>query len=205
MRGIAKASPASGGFFGDVMARQLSSGPATEPVTLAEAKIHLHYDATDQNDRIEALIKAARSSCEVETNRAMITQTWVLQLERFPSSVIDIPLPPLQSITSIAYVDSNGDSQTIDSDNYQLDTVSEPGRIAPASGCSWPSTNSDYLAAVTITFVAGWTEAANVPDEIKQAIYLFVGHWFDNLSEVNEVQTYEMPAASKMLLTHWKA
>jgi uncharacterized phiE125 gp8 family phage protein len=186
------------------MGLRIATAPTIEPVSLVEAKAHLHYDASDQDDRITALIAVARAACEAETNRAFLTQTWTLTLQDFPG-VITVPHPPLQSVTSIVYKDDNGSSQTLAATEYQTDLVSEPGRIAPARNCSWPSTDSETLDPVTITYVAGWTAAASVPNEIKHAIKLLAGHWFEHLEAVTmEGTPNTLPFAVSMLLTHWK-
>jgi uncharacterized phiE125 gp8 family phage protein len=176
-----------------------------EPVTLAVMKEHLHYDASDQDDRIEALIAVARAACEAETNRAFLTQTWTLSLDRFPRGVIELPHPPLQSVLSIAYTDTNGDAQALDESDYQVDAISEPGRIAPARGCTWPTTDSESFGAVIVSYQAGWSAAASVPDEIKHAIKLLSGHWFEHLEAVTmEGTPNTLPFAVSMLLNHWK-
>src|SRR4051794_4197557 len=113
--------------------------PSVEPVTLAEAKLHCKVDFTDDDALITSLIAAARMVCETRLRQALVTQTWVLYLDSFPSAggyynrairevwpslggmpsgigfypglvpnstgVIDIPLPPLQSIVSVQYYD----------------------------------------------------------------------------------------------------
>jgi len=181
--------------------------PAVEPVSLTEAKAHLHYDAADQDARIAALITAARESCEVETNRAFMTKTNCLVLDFFPGcrGTIYLPSPPLQSVLSIAYTDTAGNPQTLAEAAYQVDALSEPGRLAPARGCVWPETDPDTLGAVLISYQAGWTDAASVPAEIKQAILLLVGHWFEQLTPVITGTTQsELPFTVKMLLAHQK-
>jgi uncharacterized phiE125 gp8 family phage protein len=187
------------------MSLKLSDPPTIEPVTLDEMKEHLHYSADDQDDRIESLIKAARGACEQETNRAIITQSWTLGLNSFPA-VISVPLPPLQSVESIVYVDENGTSQTLDADQYQVDIDSEPGRIKPARNCDWPSVDDESFLPVKVTFVCGYADAANVPDELKHAVKLLVANWFDNLSPVvTGTSASELTLSVKMLLAHWKS
>jgi len=171
----------------------------------AEAKAHFNYEDTDKDSYITALIKAARQSCESETNRAFIEQTWVLGLETFPA-VIEVPFPPLMSITSIIYKDDNAVQTTLAATEYQVDTDSEPGRIAPARFCNWPTVDDKSFLPVKVTYKCGWSTAASVPSEIKQAILLMVGHWFANHEsvEISNFVPREVPMAATMLLTHWK-
>lgn len=165
------------------MALTLTSAPATEPITTTEAKSHLRVDGTDEDTLIGALIVAAREFCETYQNRAYVTQTWTLTLDEFPtdgSTWIDIPLPPLQSVSSIVYLDAEGTSTTWGTSNYVVDTKSTPGRVALAPDKSWPTTQAGRINAVTITFVAGYGAASDVPDKVKQALYLLAGHWYAN-------------------------
>lgn len=131
---------------------------------------------------ISMLITSARQAAELELNRYLITQTLDLYLDYFPGQdprwwqdhqrsifykdIYEIVMPPLQSVTSITYVDTDGATQTLATDQYTVDTKGQPARIAPAYGCSWPSTRQQNNA-VTIRFVAGYGAAAAVPQCIK--------------------------------------
>ena len=139
----------------------LVTPPTLEPLTLAEATSHLRVDLNDDDDLITDLITAAREYAETVTRRALLTQTWDLKLDAFPASSgtpVRLPFPPLQSVTSIQYVDTNGDTQTWSSDDYIVDAPSGPqavqGRITPAYQESYPTTRG-IINAVTIRFVTG--------------------------------------------------
>lgn len=56
---------------------------------------------------------------------------------------LELPLPDLQSVTSIKYLDSNGDTQTWASSNYHVSGIGGRGRVTLKSGSSWP-TLGDY-------------------------------------------------------------
>ena len=93
------------------MALTIVTAPATDPVTLAEAKEHLRIDEanTAESALITAFITASTDYCEKLQNRAFITQVWDLTLERFPvGDIISIPLPPLQAISSVVYYGPGG-------------------------------------------------------------------------------------------------
>jgi uncharacterized phiE125 gp8 family phage protein len=123
-----------------------------------------------------ALLEAARGEIDGGRGwlgRALITQTWDLVLDEFPAvtrnnpyAAIKVPLPPLQSVTSVTYLDDNGVSQTLSASLYDVDIKSEPGQVRPAYGESWPTTR-DTPQAVTVRFVAGYGAAAAVPALIK--------------------------------------
>lgn len=68
------------------MGLTLVTQPAIEPVTLADAKIHLRETDTAQDSLITSLIKASRKAIEERCRRSLITQTWMVQLDQFPSA-----------------------------------------------------------------------------------------------------------------------
>ena len=54
----------------------LTTAPAVEPISLAEAKAHLRLDASDEDALLTALITAARMFVERTLGVALITQSW---------------------------------------------------------------------------------------------------------------------------------
>lgn len=179
--------------------------PATEPVSLVEAKAQCRIDGTDENDFLTALVAAARGHLEETTWRAFITQTWRLTLRGFPScgGPIYLPRPPALALSSFTYVDPDGATQTLTSDDYQLDVAADPGTLEPAYGESWPATR-DQPNAVSITYTAGFGDAAAVPADLKHALKLLIGHWSENREAVvtGTIAT-ELPLAVQALVAPW--
>jgi uncharacterized phiE125 gp8 family phage protein len=165
------------------MGRTLVDAPAVEPVTKTEAKAQLRITHSDEDTIIDGLITAARHYSENYCQRVFITQTWDLFLDCFPAE-IEIPFPPLQSVTHIKYIDTDGNEQTLSASNYTVDSSSFIGRIVPAYGESWPSIR--YVPnAVNVRFVAGYGDAASdVPETIKLAMKMLIAHWYENRETV---------------------
>jgi hypothetical protein len=181
-----------------------------EPLLLQEAKDHCRVDGTEQDGVIAGLITAAREYVETFTRRQLLSATLRLRLDAFPSVCwprdrrddgyrvhegvqfvrpvpqILVPRPPLISVSSITYVDGNGTTQTLSAAAYKVDTDSEPGRITPAYGYSWPTTRAE-INAIAITYVAGYATRTAVPASIKQAMLLLIGHWYENREAVGQV------------------
>lgn len=161
------------------LAQVPSVPPTIDPVTLAEAKLSLRVDHTAEDDEITEMISAATLQCEFMCGRQFIHATWIEYFDVFPTE-IRLARPPLSTITSIQYVDADGATQTWAAGERQVDAISEPARIKPAFGESYPSTRDDYNAVI-VTFVAGYGAAASsVPDIYKRAIKLLAGHWYLN-------------------------
>lgn len=169
--------------------------PTTEPISLTEAKAHcrVETDFIEDDDLIEAFIAAARESCEARTGRQLVQATYALRLLDFPcEDVIELPVPPLVSVSSITYVDGDGTTQTLSTDVYEVDPYTTPGRVVLKYGQVWPVPRTQRNA-VTITFVAGYTE---VPKLLKQGMLMRIAHWHGNREEVAPVNLMPVPAGA---------
>lgn len=168
------------------------------------------------------MIQSVRERAETELGRALVTQTVDAYFRSFPTTTtpaiacydqaavfFDLPqprrefvLPPLQSVTSITYVDTAGVTQTLDPSKYVVDAVGQPARIEPAYGMSWPVAR-DQANSVKIRFVAGYGAAAAVPASVKDWILLHVRNLFDNPSSVtNERYVAVLPFCDSLLDPH---
>jgi len=162
------------------MSLSLVTAPSGEPLAAAELLDHVRELDTTQAPYLETLGVVARQHVEEYCRRALLTQTWKLLLDAFPEDeFIRLPRPPLQSVTTVQYRDLTGTLVTWDAANYVVDTASLPGRIHRAYGISWPSTRCQ-ANAVEITYVAGYgTQPEAVPEPVRHALKLLVGHWYN--------------------------
>lgn len=181
----------------------LKTGPASEPVSTAEAKTHIRVDITTDDTYIGTLIVAARARVEAFLRKSLITQTWEYRLNRFPVSdclQIDVPMLPLIEVSTIKYIDSDGDEQTWDSAEYTVDIYNHIPRIVTAFSASWPTTR-EQINAVTITFTAGYGDDGDVPQDIKHAMLLLIGEMYENREEsVTGTIVSKMPTTAENLL-----
>lgn len=169
-------------------AARLLTAPALEPVTLSEAKRHANVVASDDDALITALIVAARELVEQDTSRALINQTWELELDDWWTDGLEVPRPPLVSVTHVKYYDADGVLQTVTSTNYHVDTRRQPGVIWWDDDYTLPSLGDD-ANPVLVTYVAGYGSAASaVPQRAKQAILLLVGHWYRQREAVGRTE-----------------
>jgi uncharacterized phiE125 gp8 family phage protein len=181
------------------MALKLITPPSGLPVSLAEAKSHLRVDSSDDDALITAMLGAAAQMAEQATGRALMPQTWLLSLDAFTSD-IEITLVPAVSISSLVYADTAGVDQTLAGSNYVLNNTDDFGLayVVLAYGKSWPQTRSQPNA-VRLTFVAGYADAASVPESIKSWIKLQVSAMYENRSAEQSLKTYSLGFADRLL------
>ena len=179
-----------------------TTGPTEEPVTAAEQKTHMRVTANDEHGLIATYISSARSLIEVWAGRAFINQTWELKLDRFPADItINLPRPPLSSVTSVNYVDTDGTTQTMTASEYHVDTSSEPGRIVLDDDDSWPTDVDIRPGAVIITFVAGYgAKASAVPIHWMQAIKILASTYYCNREALTHQNLKQSPLSVQSLV-----
>lgn len=188
----------------------LVSAPAIEPIDLTQAKDHMRVDINYDDGLIRAMVEAARVYVEQTIlNRALITQTWDLYLDQWPAGgIIHVPRPPLQSITYVKYYDDDGTENTFASSSYQVDTTSEPGRIALNVGESWPGNTLRSVNGILVRFVAGYGAAATaVPGPIRQSILLLAGDLYENRENSvvgSGISVNAVPTSAQMLLSSYR-
>lgn len=153
------------------MGLKLINAAGTEPVTLAQLKAQCRIDTSDDDAVLTLAIAAARAKAENYTGTAIVTQTWDQTLDAFPDAEIELLKPPVTSIASVSYVDTAGANQVLASSNYRLDDSTYPGWLLPAFNVSWPATQ-DQANAVTIRYVTGYANEAEVPGDMKAWILL---------------------------------
>lgn len=174
-----------------ILYSKVTEAPANEPVILSEAKAWLKVDVTDEDAIINALIVAARRMCEGYAGLSFVTQTREIKLDRFPCGFpykILIPYGPVQEITSLTYVASDGTTTVLVLDtDYTADLHGYIACVWPLSSISgWPSTKC-IANAVSIEYIAGYQnddtviELQNrIPAEVKQAILMQVATLYEN-------------------------
>lgn len=167
------------------MRLSLITGPAAEPLTLDEAKAHLRVGFDKEDALITRLIVGAREAFERETGRQLLTATWRGFLDRLPhfdSQPIELAKPPLVAVNSVTYLDSSGVPQTWAAAEYTVETFAGPfaqrGMLYPKAAGAYPFARR-IPNSVAIEFEAGYGDADGVPDEIKQALLVWVGHHYE--------------------------
>lgn len=191
--------------------------PASEPITLAEAKAYLRIDSSGDDALINSLIVAARKLCEEHMQRAIITQTLQLFIDtteeidqplwegmrtgpylNYHKNYIDLPMPTVTAVTHIKTYDDSDSSTTFASSNYYLDNARQPARVVLRTGSTFP-TALRVANAIEVKYVTGYANANSVPAPIKFSIYQVLTYLYEHRGDMYEGKTSLPITANKLL------
>jgi uncharacterized phiE125 gp8 family phage protein len=184
------------------MSSILLTGPAVEPVSLAEAKAFLRVEHDDDDDVIASLIVSARIYAEAQTRRAMITQSWRLTRDAWPQTGrIAVRPAPLQSLEAARVHDGEGEPIELDVAGFFVDVAGSELVFAP-----WVMPQPGQTAAgIELDVTLGFGDAAvDVPEPLRQAIRLLVGHWYENRGLVSPGAAPLLPLTVPALLAPYR-
>ncbi|MGA0561205.1 head-tail connector protein [Ancylobacter sp. VNQ12] len=158
----------------------LLTGPAAEPLTLAEAKAYLRVDHDAEDALIGAMITAARATVEALTRRVLIDQGWRILRDAWPvSGLIPLPVNPLRAVTSAHVLDAVGAEIAVPLAALTADVARLPGLIrvdragVPAPGRA--------LAGIAIDVTAGHGAGADhVPSPLIEAVRVVLAHFYEH-------------------------
>lgn len=164
---------------------RVATGP--QPVTVEMALDHLRQPE-DSLGYVQALLSASTALIGEKAGRVLTAETWDLSVASASGDIV-LPKSPVQSITSISYFDAAGAVQAATVSDFYLFKDTDRAILRPKDGFSWPTlqTRED---AMTVRFVAGY---ATIPDELRHAILLTLGHFFENREAVTDRGMVELP------------
>ena len=183
-------------------ALEIVDAPATKPITLAEVKAQLRVEHSDDDVIIQRLIDVVVAYTDVRgaLGQAMITQKWAQWMGPNPTQKVALVLGPVQSVTAIKYYDVDGALQTDTLTNYQTFGTDFTSTVGPKDGFSWPVTQN-RSDAIRIEYEIGFGDAiADVPQSIRHALMLLVGHWYDNREQSQPDKLQDIPYGFEELM-----
>jgi len=153
---------------------EITSPTYADVISTADLKAFLRVTHSDEDTLIEAMRAAAIQHIESFCNIRLGDRTAVMYLDDFPQTM-EIPVGPVNSITTIEYATGAATKDTLSTANYYVDTNRVPARI---TFINFPSIYQYSHQGVEITFDLGYAEA-EVPQGIVHAIKLLVSHMYD--------------------------
>ena len=173
----------------------ITTPPIDEPISVAEAQAHLRVDSDDDAGLIQGLITAAREYCEETQGRSYVTRTYEYTVE--PVRSIDLPMPNHLTVESVTAILSDGTSEELTSgDDYEVyvQLASDQARVRMLN---YPAETE----ALVIEYTAGYGTPQDVPQRIKQAMLMLIGHWYEHRQTAEHgSQVREIPYAATALL-----
>ncbi len=183
-------------------ALELVEAPAITPITLSEVKDQLRVDHDDDDALLERLIAVAVAFTDVQgaLGQAMISQKWAQWLDSNTNGTVKLILGPFQVLNAVRYYDLSGTLQDDDVNNYEIFGTATYTTIQPKDGESWPETQ-DRQDAIKIEYTIGYGDTVDdVPDTIRHALMLLVGHWYDNREQSGMDELSNIPFGFESLL-----
>jgi uncharacterized phiE125 gp8 family phage protein len=167
---------------------------------LATVRLALRIDGTTDDTLLQIWRGAAFRKAEHYTGQSLGAQVRELALDEFPDGAIKLPYGPVNSITSITYIDAAGDAIVLASNQYTLDTYSNPGWLLPAVDVDWPDT-LEVANAVKIRYSAG---SNTLTEDATLALLMLIGHADAHRNAVAAGSFSEVPLGAMSYLDHIK-
>ena len=188
------------------MPTKVITAPTYEPISANDVAEYLRVDdvAADQ-DLLDSLITAGRQYLEQYLSRPIATQTLEEALTGWADPIVLDS--SLQSVTSIKYLDLNGVEQTLASNQYLVDTYSEPAQITPAYNVTYPELYA-VPNNVKVRYVAGYTSGGSpdlnpMPKPMRFAMMLIIGDLYAN-REAGGEKAYQVNPTVENLLQFYR-
>jgi len=163
---------------------QRTVDPSVAAIALADVKAYLRITDSDSDAILTSRIEEATDIVEHDTGRALIDQTYRAVYDGIGCQrEFILPRPPIQSITTLEYRDTDGAWQELSSALYDLDTDREPGLVRIRSG-SIPTVSSTIKPSYKITYVAGYGAAStDIPAGLRSALLVIIAAMHDDCDE----------------------
>lgn len=182
--------------------------PTSEPISMTTARLHLRLDTSGSppshpdDSLVSSLITAVRQNAEDYTGLKIAFGTYESKADSFKDFEIGLQTWPVTAVSSVSYVDLEGNAQTLASSEYTLDTFTRPARLKATT--TFPAAKE-----VTIRFTAGFTDGQSpnpypIPKPLESAMLLMLGHLYDNREAVSMDQSYERPLGATYLMNPYR-
>ncbi len=169
-----------------------------EPMTTALAKSHLRVDHSDDDTLIGTLITAARKAAESFTGISICSKTFADYHEDFPS-YITLYYGNVSSVSAIQYYDGANAQQTLSNTYYNVDSVEGRAIIRLNDGYTWPDVYAGRHDGVIVTYTAGYSTSAAVPEDLTLGMKLIIAKYYEQREDVGGARSF-VPTRAESLM-----
>jgi len=182
---------------------QMLQPPASEPLTLDQAKQHLRIplDVTDFDANVTEYIAGARSYMEYTYGLPVMQQKVRVNLQQFPSADrIRLPIWPVQSVDASRYITVDGQAHPLtvgDSTTQPVPDIlarlwRKPSELVLPWSHIWPPVVLQMADAVQFDLTVGFVTNASpelrpLPPALLAAMRLLIGHQYEQGAAVTVV------------------
>lgn len=181
---------------------EIVDAPLITPITIEEVKAQLRVEHDDDDTILTRLIDVAVAYTDVRgaLGQAIITQKWAQWINANPPQNVSLILGPVQNVTAVKYYDTDGVLQTDDVNNYQVFGTDFATVISPKDSFTWP-VSQQRSDAIKIEYEIGYgDEITSVPQTIRHALMLLIGHWYDNREQTGVDELSNIPFGYEEML-----
>ncbi len=178
----------------------VTTQPATDPITLIEAKAFARIDTSADDTLVTDLITAARVYAEPILNRTFVDTTYTWTLDCFPpdGGPLLFPRPALSAVTTIKYIDTAGAQQTWSNTLYDVDTATLVGRVLPSFGQSYPAARLQ-MNSIEIEYIGGDGDQAAQLEDTKLLMKILVTESYNKRLHSTDRRVHLNQAAEALL------
>lgn len=198
---------------------------AIEPISVEEAGEHLRAanDGATPPVYVEAamiarMIKAARQACEEELELSLINKRLEVSSDAWFQSTpcgggntyysyIELPYGPVWSVEKVNYLDPEGVDQLLDPAEYRISRYMPIPRLIPKYAGAFPAYRRD-VDAIRVQYNVGYPSGDSppllLPEPVRTAMYLLIGHFYDNREGISDKTFSELPLGVCYLLGKYR-
>ena len=193
-----------------------------DAVSFSETVEYLRLDEQVDTRVIKNLILAGTNFVENYTGRALINRTLKMSIDNIEEvdvplwegtkvgpdmtirrRYIELPRPPVSSVSAIKYYDDSDNESTFASSKYYVDTQREPARIVLRNGETFP-TALRVANAVEVTYIAGYgATGSTVPEALRLGLLQYITFNYEHRGEL-ETGNPRLPQSLKALLNPYR-
>lgn len=189
---------------------RLISAAESKPVSLDDLKKHCRVDHNDDNDVLGVYLDAASAFVADRTSLVLQPSTFRIERSSWWSGCLNILVAPVREIVAVKYRAVAGDEQTVDEAVYRWRRTASGAVLEFVNGFSAPSVQDERFDAVTVEVRAGFDDPDTtgsgddpeliLPPQVKQAILLTGGAWYETREAVTATEMKAVPFAVDALI-----